>query len=392
MQATDQPAAWQLIALLDDRFGSRAGKALVVRAPGRVNIIGEHTDYNNGFVLPAAIDRAVLIAGRARPGRAISAYAGTLDKTDTWQPGAAKPEQRWMRYIAGVATALLERGAPLPGAELVIVSDVPVGAGMSSSAALCVGAAVLLAALAEFPLDALAAAQVAQWSESEYGGIRVGIMDQYASRNGKEDHALLLDCRALTHELVPLPSDLVLGVCDTGVRRQLASSGYNDRRRACEEAVTLLRPHIGGVRTLRDVDPAWLDDLKLFLPETLYRRARHVVTENRRVLDTVGALRREELRQVGDFLRASHASLRDDYEVSCKELDAMADAANAASGCYGARMMGGGFGGCVIALVNEADWESFAAETDAGYRQRTGREAKIYRCRATDGASLIPRA
>jgi galactokinase len=391
MQATDNPAAWQLIALLDDRFGARAGKALVVRAPGRVNIIGEHTDYNNGFVLPAAVDRAVLIAGRARPGRTISAYAGTLDKMDSWEPGGPKPQQRWMRYIAGVATALLERDAALPGVEMVIASDVLVGAGMSSSAALCVGVAMLLASLADFPLDGLTTAQVAQWSESEFNDVKVGIMDPYASRNGKEDHALLLDCRALRHDLVPLPHGVLLGVCDTGVRRQLASSAYNDRRRACEQAVELLRPHIGGVRSLRDVDAAWLDNLKLFLPETLYRRARHVVTENQRTLEAAGALRRDNLELAGTLLRASHTSLRDDYEVSSAELDAMADAANAAPGCYGARMMGGGFGGCAIALVREAEWEAFAAATGTGYRERTGREAAIHRCRATDGASLIPR-
>jgi galactokinase len=391
MQATDNPAAWQLIALLDDRFGSRAGRALVVRAPGRVNVIGEHTDYNNGFVLPAAIDRAVLIAGRSRPGRTISAYAGTLDKTDSWEPGGPKPQQRWMRYIAGVATALLDRGAALPGVELTIASDVPVGAGMSSSAALCVGTAMLLASLAEFPLDGLTTAQIAQWAESEFNDVKVGIMDPYASRNGKVDHALLLDCRSLQHEVVPMPRGVLLGVCDTGVRRQLAGSAYNDRRRACEQAVELLRPHIGGVRSLRDVDAAWLDNLKLFLPETLYRRARHVVTENQRTLEAAGALRNGNLDMAGTLIRASHASLRDDYEVSSAELDAMADAANAAPGCYGARMMGGGFGGCVIALVRESEWDAFVAATGAGYRERTGRDATIYRCRATDGASMIPR-
>jgi galactokinase len=249
---------------------------------------------------------------------------------------------------------------------------------------------MLLAAMADFPVDALTAAQIAQWVESEYLGIRVGIMDPYASRNGKADHALLLDCRALTHELVPLPPGLVLGVCDTGVRRALANSAYNDRRRSCEEIVTLLRPHIGGLRSLRDVDSAWLDNLKLFLPETLYRRARHVVTENQRTLEAVGALRSGNLDQTGALVRASHASLRYDYEVSGKELDAMADAANAAGGCYGARMMGGGFGGCVIALVREPLWEEFAAATEAGYRERAGRQATIYRCRATDGAELLP--
>lgn len=391
MQATDEPAAWQLIAMLNDRFGARAGKTLVVRAPGRVNIIGEHTDYNSGFVLPAAVDRAILIAARSQPGRTIAAYAGTLDEADTWEPGSPKPERRWMRYIAGVATALLDRGAALPGVELTIASDVPVGAGMSSSAALCVGTALVLAALAEFPLDGLTAAQIAQWSESEYSGIRVGIMDPYASSNGKEGHALLLDCRSLTHELVPLPASMVLAVCDTGVRRQLASSAYNDRRRACEEAVNLLRPHIGGVRSLRDVDPSWLDNLTLFLPETLYRRARHVVTEIQRTLEAAGALRAGDLQRAGTLMRASHASLRDDYEVSSKELDAMADVANSAPGCYGARMMGGGFGGCVIALVRERDWEAFAADTSAGYQSRTGKTATIYRCRATDGARLIER-
>lgn len=391
MQATNEPAAGRLSRLLDDRFGSRANGATVVRAPGRVNIIGEHTDYNMGYVLPAAVDRAVLIAGRSRPGRAISAYASSMDKADSWEPGGSQPEQRWMRYLAGVATALLERGAALPGVELVIASDVPSGAGMSSSAALCVGTALLLAALADFPLDSLTAAQVAQWAESEYVGVKVGIMDQYASSNGKADHALLLDCRALTHTLVPLPSHMVLGVCDTGVRRALASSGYNDRRRQCEEAVTLLRPHIGGVRSLRDVDAAWLDNLKLFLPETLFRRARHVVTENQRTLEMAGALRRNQLETAGGLMRASHASLRNDYEVSSKELDAIADAANAAPGCFGARMMGGGFGGCAIALVQEEAWDGFAVATAAGYRQHTGREATIYRCRATDGAAVLGR-
>ena len=392
MPATNSPTAWRLVSLLDDRFGSRADKPVVVRAPGRVNIIGEHTDYNSGFVLPAAVDRAVLIAGRPQPGRTISAYAGTLDKSDTWEPGAPKPEQRWMRYIAGVATALLDRGAAIPGVELTIASDVPVGGGMSSSAALCVGAALLLANLADFPLDGITAAQIAQWSESEFVGIRVGIMDPYAARNGKEDHALLLDCRTLTHELVPLPVGLVLGVCDTGVRRQLASSGYNDRRRSCEEAIALLRPHLGGIRTLRDVDPGWLDEYKLFLPETLYRRARHVVTENKRTLEAAGALRAGNLQAAGALVRASHASLRDDYEVSSKELDAMAESANAAPGCFGARMMGGGFGGCAIALVAEREWEAFADATAAGYRIRTSKEATIYRCRATDGAAVMPRA
>jgi galactokinase len=228
--------------------------------------------------------------------------------------------------------------------------------------------------------------------ENEYLGVRVGIMDQYASRNGKADHALLLDCRSQTHELVPLPAGLVLGVCDTRVRRALASSAYNDRRRACEEAVNLLRPHIGGIRSLRDVDPAWLTNLKLFLPETLYRRAHHVVTENVRTLDCVAAFRNNDLEKAGALLHASHASLRDDYEVSCKELDAMAEVAEAAPGCFGARMMGGGFGGCAIALVDEQKWDRFAEVTAAGYRERIGRDAVIYRCRATDGAGLISRS
>lgn len=391
MQATEELTEWRLAALLDDHFGARGGKTLIARAPGRVNLIGEHTDYNQGFVLPAAIDRSVLIAGRARPGRAIAAYASTSDQFATWEPESAKPDQRWMRYLAGVATALLERGAALPGVELAIAGDVPAGAGMSSSAALCVGAVLLLAALADFPVDGVTAAQIAQWAETEYVGVRVGLMDPYASRNGQADHALLLDCRAQTHELVPLPAGLVLGVCDTGVRRALAGSGYNDRRRSCEEAVALLRPHIGGLRALRDLDPEWLSDLKLFLPETLYRRAHHVVTENQRTLEAAGALQMGDMERMGALVRASHASLRDDYEVSSKELDAMAEAANEAPGCFGARMMGGGFGGCAIALVAASRWEEFARATSAGYSERANREATIYRCRVTDGASLLPR-
>lgn len=392
MQATNEPTAWRLTALLDDHFGSRVANTLVVRAPGRLNIIGEHTDYNAGYVLPAAIDRAVLLAGRAVPGRTISAYTKTFDQSDSWEPGTAKPEQRWMRYIAGVATALLDRGAALPGVELAITGDVPSGAGMSSSAALCVGAVILLAALADFSVEPLECVLIAQWVETDYVGVRVGIMDQYASRNGKEDNALLLDCRSQKHELVPLPSNLVLGLCDTRVRRALANSSYNERRRSCEEAVNLLRPHIGGLRTLRDVDPAWLTDLKLFLPETLYRRAHHVVTENVRTLECATALRHNDLAKAGALVHASHASLRDDYEVSCKELDAMAEAADAAPGCHGARMMGGGFGGCVIALLDESRWEEFVAATTDGYRDRIGKEAIIHRCRTTDGASQIHRA
>jgi galactokinase len=250
---------------------------------------------------------------------------------------------------------------------------------------------MLLAALADFSVDPLTCVLISQWVESEFLGVRVGIMDQYASRNGQADHALLLDCRSQTHELVPLPSDIVLGVCDTRVRRALANSAYNDRRKQCEDAVNLLRPHIGGMRTLRDVDTAWLNDLKLFLPETLFRRARHVVSENARTLECVGAFRKNDLGKAGELVRASHASLRDDYEVSCKELDAMADAASSAPGCYGARMMGGGFGGCTLALVQGGRWDDFAAATSAGYRDRIGKEAIIYRCHATDGASLIPR-
>jgi galactokinase len=392
MQATEELTEWRLAALLDDRFGARTGKTLIARAPGRVNLIGEHTDYNNGFVLPAAIDRTVLIAGRARPGRTISAYAGVSNQFGAWEPEGAKPEQRWMLYLAGVATALLDRGAALPGIELAISGDVPVGAGMSSSAALCVGAVLLFAALADFPVDGLTAAQIAQWAETEYVGVRVGLMDPYASRNGKADNALLLDCRSQTHDLVPLPGGLAIGVCDTGVRRALAGSAYNDRRRSCEEAVALLRPHIGGLRSLRDVDASWLTDLKLFLPETLYRRAHHVVTENQRTLEAAGALQAGDMARMGVLVRASHVSLRDDYEVSCKELDAMAEAANEAPGCYGARMMGGGFGGCVIALLPAARWDEFAAATGTGYRERTSREATIYRCHATDGAVILPGA
>ena len=392
MQATNEPTELRLTTLLDEHFGPRASRALVVRAPGRVNIIGEHTDYNSGFVLPAAVDRAVLLAGRAGPGQTISAYTKTLELSAMWEMSEAKPADQWMRYIAGVATALRERGATLPGMEIAITGDVPSGAGMSSSAALCVGTVILMSALADFPVDALTSVLIAQWVENEYLGVRVGIMDQYASRNGKADHALLLDCRSQTHELVPLPAGLVLGLCDTRVRRALAGSAYNDRRRSCEEAVVLLRPHVGGIRTLRDLDLAWLTDLKLFLPETLYRRAHHVVSENVRTLECVAAFRNNDLTKAGELIRASHASLRDDYEVSCKELDAMVEAAESAPGCYGARMMGGGFGGCAIALVDETAFDRFVEATSAGYHTAMGRDAVIYRCRATDGAAIISRS
>jgi galactokinase len=389
MQAIDESTELRLTTLLQEHYGTKPAKAVVVRAPARVNIIGEHTDYNGGYVLPAAVDRAVLLAGRVVPGQSIAAYTKTLEQSQTWEISSDKPADQWMKYIAGVAMALVARGAKLPGMEIAITGDVPSGAGMSSSAALCVGTVLLFAALADFPVDALTSVLIAQAVENDYLGVRVGIMDQYASRNGKAGHALLLDCRSQTHELVPLPDGMVLGLCDTRVRRALAVSAYNERRRSCEEAVRLLTPHVGGIRTLRDLDPVWLTDLKLFLPDTLYRRARHVVSENVRTLECVAAFRNGDLAKAGELVHASHVSLRDDYEVSCKELDAMADAATQAPGCYGARMMGGGFGGCAIALVDERRFDQFAEATTDGYRKAIGKEAIINRCRATDGATVL---
>ncbi|HEX3549125.1 MAG TPA: galactokinase, partial [Candidatus Elarobacter sp.] len=344
------------------------------RAPGRVNLIGEHVDYSEGFVLPLAIDRATVSASAERDDRVVRVRS--LDENATAQfdldERDPKPDGAWSDYAHGVAIAL-QRRVPLKGADVVLRTSVPIGAGLSSSAAfeLAVGLALLGASgdtLAPHEL-----ARAAQEAENRFVGLHSGIMDQLASAFGVRDHALLIDCRSEEVTPVPIPAEAAIVVADTGVKHALAGSAYNDRRAESEEAARLL-----GARTLRDVSIADFARRGATLPEPLRKRARHVVGENARVLATVVALRAGDLVTAGAHMNASHDSLRDDYEVSAPELDVLVEAARGVEGVYGARMTGGGFGGCTINAVREEKAEEFCATVSHRYREATGREPVIH--------------
>ncbi len=356
----------------------------LVRAPGRVNLIGEHTDYNDGFVLPMAIDRAVWIALRPRADRRVIVRSLAFDSTLTFSLDDLQRGEGWSEYVKGVAWALQADGTALTGWEGVLAGDVPIGAGLSSSAAVEMATARVFFALAEREWDPRRAARAGQRAENGWLGVNSGIMDQMVCAAACEGHAFLLDCRSLEFEHVPLPEGGTVMVLDTTTRRGLMDSAYNERRAQCEAAARAL-----GVRALRD---ASLDDLASHrdaLGETVYRRARHVVSENRRVLEMVVALRAGDLRMAGRLFRESHASLREDFEVTNDALDWIVEAACAHPACYGARMTGAGFGGAAVALVATAQVREFAQAVRAAYHLRSGLEAEVFPCRASAGAEVI---
>lgn len=389
-QAVTLPS--QRVKSLRQAFERRFGRApeIIVRAPGRVNLIGEHTDYNDGFVLPVAIDRDVLFAAARRNDDRVHLWAIDLDEEDEFAlSDISRSEARpWANYQRGVAAMLQARGHKLIGADVAFSSNVPIGAGLSSSAAVEVAAAFGFLSLSGEEMDRAQMALACQQAEHEYAGVPCGIMDQFISALGKEDHALLIDCRSLTYEHIPIPEGVRIVVADTGVRRALAGSEYRVRRSQCEEAVRLLQPVLPEIRALRDVSEADLERHGHLLPEIVRRRARHVVSENQRVLDAVAALRQGDLARVGELFVASHRSLRDDYEVSSPELDAMVEAAMEGPGCFGARLTGAGFGGCTVSLVRADRVEDFVAHLTRAYRERTGREATVYVTRAADGVGM----
>lgn len=378
------------------------GEVMVVRAPGRVNLIGEHTDYNEGFVLPAAIDRDVMIAVRARRDRVVRVRSLNFGETVEFALDDVRydHDHTWSNYVRGTLLVLGEAGAPLPGMDMVVMGDVPAGAGLSSSAALEVATAVAARAVAAqaaagFHLDDRDLALKCQRAENSFVGVNCGIMDQLASALGKARHALFIDCRSYDCEPVPLPCDYPIVICDTGVRRGLRDSEYNLRRSQCEEAVMLLRGRGMRVRSLRDVSPRELARVETWLPEAVSARAMHVVLENERVLRSVEALRAGRVVEFGRLMVASHASLRDLYEVSCPELDAMVEVALGIPGVAGARMTGAGFGGCTVNLVHEDAVDEFRRTVLARYMRkvnpsRLSFEPQVYVCRAEDGAGLIP--
>ena len=374
-------------------FAYRFGRVPIVsRAPGRVNLIGEHTDYNDGFVMPAALEFATLTAASQRPDRRLRVYSMIMDETcefdlDSPPPG---PTGEWSDYILGVALMLESTGRNLSGADLIVWSDVPIGAGLSSSAALEVSCAHALLTESGLPFDPIEIAQLCQRAENDFVGMRCGVMDQYISCCGVAGHALLIDCRSLESRNVAIAPDLRLLIANSRVRHQHAGGEYNLRREACEEGVRLLSRYLGPIQALRDVTPQQLESKRRKLPELIYRRCRHIITENARVLEAERALEAGDLVACGRAMDASHISMRDDFEITCPEVDMLAGLAQTVKGVYGSRMTGGGFGGCTISLIEASAVDKASQILTDGYRIGMGRDVDIYVCAPSDGAQLIP--
>lgn len=376
----------ELIQRFEGEFGLRPK---VFGAPGRVNLLGEHTDYNDGFVLPCAVGFTTHAAIAPRPDRKLVLVSDDFPERFEFELDHL-PRSRigsWCDYVLGVAVALRQLGSLAGGANILIRGGVPIGAGLSSSAAIEVASALALMSLngTMFPMPQVA--KLCQHAENTFVGARVGIMDQFVSCLGKAGHALRLDCRSLEYELVPIPTGVLLVICNTMVKHELASGEYNRRREECDEGVRVLRKWYPEIRALRDVSTEQLEQHAADLPATIYKRCSHVVNENQRVLDGSRALAAGDVGRFGELMGASHRSLRDLYEVSCVELDFMVEVAEGLPGYYGGRMTGGGFGGCTVNLVTASEAEAFADQVRNRYLGKTGIRPDIYLCSAADGAS-----
>lgn len=380
--------AAELARRFEEIFGRRPK---IYRAPGRVNLIGEHTDYNDGFVMPAAIGFSTQVAIAPRPDRKLfirsEEFAGNpefdLDNLPWCRTGA------WADYVLGVAVTLRDRGHRLPGADMLVQGNVPIGAGLSSSAAVEVASALALLSLNGTRMSMPDVAKLCQQSENNFVGARVGIMDQTVSCMAKAGHALFLDCRSLDFKLVPIPAKIQLVICNTMVKHELATGSYNVRREECEQGVKLFAQWDANVRALRDVSIDLLKQHANDLPEVIRKRCSHVVLENQRVLDAARCLGEGDMVRLGGLMRASHASLRDLYEVSCRELDVMVESAEGLPGYCGGRMTGGGFGGCTVNLVRSENAADFANKIAERYRRAIGIDPQVYICSAEDGAQAL---
>jgi galactokinase len=383
---------------LQSTFAKKFGylPALLAHAPGRVNLLGEHVDYNDGPVLPVALDMAVRLAFSPAQDGNITLHALDLGKRVTFTVESILEKKdkggnrlpNWAAYPAGVAWALTEAGLSVNGMQAVYTSDIPIGSGLSSSAAVEVAFAVAWQELGQWEASRMKIAQLCQRAENAYVGVASGLMDQFASAHGVAGKALFFDTRSLEWRPVPLPEKTALVIADSRLPRSLAGSAYNQRRAACEQAVEILRKYKPEIGSLRDISPIEFAAYRDYLPEQVEKRAEHVVKEIARVHSAVRALELGETRSFGALMFAGHASLRDLYEVSTPELDTLVDTARDIRGCIGARLTGAGFGGCTVNLVNEADSAHFIEELKIGYHNRTGREAVVYLCQASAGASV----
>jgi len=379
----------KIVAELQIGFRQRYGtQARMYRAPGRVNLIGEHTDYNDGFVMPVAIELSVWVAIAPRDDRKLVVYSENfseraeieLDEMDS------RPRRHWSDYVQGVAFMLQKAGYALRGANMLIRGEVPIGSGLSSSAAIEVATGFALLENSRLPVDRVELAKLCRRAENEVVGARVGIMDQFVSCCGQTGQALMLDCRSLDYRLLPIPPDVRLVICNTMVKHDVASGEYNTRQAECEEGVRGLSPRLPHVRALRDVRIEELDRYRSDLPQTIYKRCRHVVTENARVRYATTALEKADLATLGRLMAESHLSLKNDYEVSCPELDLMVELASQVEGVYGARMTGGGFGGSTVNLVDKRSVADFRRSVANAYEKTTGLSPQILTSAAAGGA------
>jgi galactokinase len=378
-----------------EKFRAKFGvKPHVYRAPGRVNLIGEHTDYNDGFVMPAAIGFYCWVVAGPRRDRKLVVSSQEFPEQIEVELGeeSLRPSGTWSDYSVGVAAQLEKEGFGLSGANLLIHGEVPIGAGLSSSASIEVATGIALAEESGLSIERTRLARICQQAENEFVGMRCGIMDQFISLHGRANRALMLDCRSLQFELVPIPESVRLVICNTGIKHKLAGGEYNRRREECEEAVRFLAKALPNIRALRDVNREQLEQHRGLLSEVAYKRALHIVTENERVLNGMEALRTGDLLQFGGYMADSHVSLRDMFEVSCAELDLMVELANRERGVFGARMTGGGFGGATINLVDARCAAGFAENVAKAYQEKTGIACATYVCMPAEGASRVESA
>ena len=377
----------ELTGLFENQF--KTAPRVFAEAPGRVNLLGEHTDYNDGFVFPAAIDRSMRILASPRDDRTVRVYSADFSRAAEFNLGEINKseDESWSNYLRGVADQLLKNGYEIRGGDFLISGNVPVGAGLSSSAAYEVAASAAFREMCRLEIDNVKLALLSQAAERQFVGVQCGIMDQFVSANARESTALFLDCRDLTYRNIPLVEGVSIVVCDSDVQRALNNSAYNDRRNECEEAASRLKEVLPDVRALRDVSLPDLEKNRSLLNEAQYQRASHVISENERVLAGIEHLEKGDIEAFGTLLYESHNSLRDAFEVSCPELDLLVDLAGRQPGIIGSRMTGAGFGGCTVSLVESSQVEKFRDAVKSEYDRLTGKNSRIYACRPSAGVA-----
>lgn len=365
--------------------------AIVARAPGRINIIGEHTDYNDGFVLPAAIDKYAWILLLPETKSGYTLHAADLNESIQIASDAIQPQVRghWSNYLLGMMDQFQQRGIHIPASTVVLHSEVPLGAGLSSSAAISVAMGKALQAFVQVPVSDMDIVLMAQQAEHQYAGVRCGIMDMYASMFGKQGHALQLDCRSLKHQYIPIDlADAEFLLINTGVKHSLAGSAYNQRRQECETGLAALQQMFPAVAALRDADTSMLNQVSELITKTVYQRCLYVIEEKERLLKACKAMEAGDLQRLGKYLFETHAGLKDQYAVSCVELDLLVDTARQMAGVYGARLMGGGFGGCVLMLAETQQIPFILDQLADRFKQQFGALPHEIKVRIADGAQL----